>query len=171
MRLFFALWPNDVLRSQLAPHRLEVLRHCGGRPSLPLTLHMTLVYVGRVPEPRVEELTAIGDSIHQQAFDYEIDVAACFGKAGVAWLGSQQPPGALMDLRATLQNLVYGAGFPIDQREFRPHVTVARNITTFVEPWLVNPVTWNVNQFSLVAATTMQNGVRYESLRDWPLSP
>jgi RNA 2',3'-cyclic 3'-phosphodiesterase len=169
MRLFFALWPTDELRTELAPIRLEVLRHCGGRPSLPLTLHMTLVYVGRVPEPQVGELMAIGDGILQPAFDYQMDFAACFGKAGVAWLGAQNIPVSLMELQATLQKSVHDAGFAIDQREFRPHVTVARNIHNFVEPWAVSPVTWHVNRFSLVAANTVPNGVRYESLRDWPL--
>lgn len=170
MRLFFALWPTDELRSQLAPQRLEVLRHCGGRPSLPLTLHMTLVYVGRVPEPKIAELMTIGDSILQPAFDYQIDVAACFGKANIAWLGTQRVPQALLDLQLALKNAVQAAGFPADPRAFRPHVTVARNIHTFVDPWAVEPVAWRVNQFSLINAITTPKGVRYEPLRDWPLS-
>jgi RNA 2',3'-cyclic 3'-phosphodiesterase len=169
MRLFFALWPTDELRSELAAHRLEVLRHCGGRPSLPLTLHMTLVYVGRVPEPRVAELISIGDGILHPAFDYQMDVAACFGKAAIAWLGTQNLPRELMELQAKLQAAALHAGFPIDPREFRPHVTVARNINKFVDPWAVAPVTWHVNRFSLIAATPVHNGVRYESLYDWPL--
>jgi RNA 2',3'-cyclic 3'-phosphodiesterase len=169
MQLFFSLWPSEALRTELTPHRLEVLRHCGGRPSSHETLHMTLAFVGRVPEPRIAELIAIGSGILQPSFDYKIDVAACFGKANVAWLGAQNPPDELMNLQATLQTAVLEAGFPNDPREFRPHVTVARGITQFVEPWLVDPVVWRVNQFSLIKATSTPHGVQYESLRDWSL--
>ncbi len=169
MQLFFALWPTETLRSELSTQRLEVLRHCGGRPSLNDTLHMTLTFVGRVPEPRIAELIAIGNGILHPSFDYKIDVAACFGKAGVAWLGTQEAPAELMALQTSLQDAVQNAGFARDPREFRPHVTVARNITQFVEPWLVEPVTWRVNQFSLMQATPHKNSVQYESIRDWSL--
>ena len=43
MRLFFALWPRDQLRLALAPHRLDIARIAGGRPTTPVTMHMTMV--------------------------------------------------------------------------------------------------------------------------------
>jgi RNA 2',3'-cyclic 3'-phosphodiesterase len=169
MRLFFALWPDDDLRSKLAPHRLEVMRVCGGRPMLPATLHMTLIYVGEVEQARLADLFAIGDAVTAPAFTYTIDVAACFGKAGVAWLAADRTPQPLVDLQAELLAGAIAAKFSPDPRPFRPHLTVARGISRAVDPWHVTPVQWQVDRFRLVAAKPEEKGVAYETVREWAL--
>ncbi len=56
MRLFFAIWPEGDVRLTLAARRLEVARLTGGRPTLPVSLHLTMVYVGNVPQKRLLEM-------------------------------------------------------------------------------------------------------------------
>lgn len=169
MRLFFAIWPDEDLRSKLAPHRLEVTRVCGGRPMLPLTLHMTLIYVGEVEQIRLADLFAIGDAVRTPPFTYTIDVAACFGKAGVAWLAADRTPQPLIDLQTELKTGVTAAKFPADPRPFRPHMTVARGIARAVEPWHVTEVPWRIDRFRLVAAAPADKDITYETVREWAL--
>jgi RNA 2',3'-cyclic 3'-phosphodiesterase len=169
MRFFFALWPDEDLLARLAPHRLEIARVCGGRPTTPVTLHMTLNYVGPVSEPLMDELLAIGEAVTVTPFDYTIDVAACFGRAGVAWLAADRTPQSLIDLQSQISAASSAAKFATDPRPFRPHLTVVRNISRPVEPWHVTPVKWTIDRFSLIGARTDEKGVHYDVVREWAL--
>ena len=115
-RLFFALWPDDAVRVELARYRLDLARACEGRPVRTETLHITLVFIGEVPEVRVAELAACADRVTARAFDLVVDTAGCFDKAHVAWLGCSQPPAALLDLQFALQTEAAKAGFSVDAR-------------------------------------------------------
>ena len=43
MRLFFALWPDDAVRAELARWSRELHALCGGRTTRPENLHVTLL--------------------------------------------------------------------------------------------------------------------------------
>jgi RNA 2',3'-cyclic 3'-phosphodiesterase len=171
MRLFFALWPDDDVRLQLASQRLEVARLTGGRPTVPVTLHLTLVFAGNVPESRIPEIKMVASRVRAKSFDYVIDTAGCFGGPRVAWLASDNTPRALFDLQERLQSAIAGADFEVDGRTFRPHITVARDITNVFEPYFVPTVAWRIDQFCLVQAMQDGNAVRYDILDRWMLYP
>jgi RNA 2',3'-cyclic 3'-phosphodiesterase len=169
MRLFFALWPEDRVRLALAPQRLEAARATSGRPTMPVTLHLTLAFLGNVLESRLPELKKIAQQIDLEAFDYTIDLVGCFEQAGVAWLASEDPPDQLYKLQQTIHNALLKAGFDVDLRKFRPHITVARNIDRAFEARPIPPIRWPIRQFSLVGASRDDHGVTYDVLESWPL--
>lgn len=55
-RLFFALWPDEAMRRAMVQATREVVREAGGRPIPPSHLHVTLAFLGAVPETRLREL-------------------------------------------------------------------------------------------------------------------
>lgn len=169
MRLFFALWPDDDMRARLATQRLEITRISGGRPTLPVTMHMTLVFCGNVPEKRVLQMQMVAARTRIAPFDYAIDTAGCFAGPQVAWLASDSPPKGLFELQRTLFQSIREANFEVDDRTFRPHITVARHITSAFEPYPITPLTWPVRAFSLVHAIQSGNSIKYETLDTWPL--
>ncbi|HYL02781.1 MAG TPA: 2'-5' RNA ligase family protein, partial [Steroidobacteraceae bacterium] len=59
-RLFFALWPDAAQRTVLAHAVRKAVRNCGGRPVPAESLHVTLAFLGSVPESRMAELGAAG---------------------------------------------------------------------------------------------------------------
>ena len=152
MRLFFALWPDDNVRLALASQRLQIAQITGGRPTMPVTLHITMVYAGDISPARVPEIKMLQSRIRVPAFDFRIDVAGCFEAARVAWLASDTPPDGLFKLQQGLQTAMQGAGFEVDRRKFRPHITVARDVTTIFEPHPIAPLMWRVDNFCLVGA-------------------
>ncbi|HEX9390088.1 MAG TPA: RNA 2',3'-cyclic phosphodiesterase [Usitatibacteraceae bacterium] len=173
MRLFFALWPDDNTRIKLAQRRIEVVRLSGGRPLMPASLHMTLVYIGEVSEARIRDVNAIGDGIVHAGFDYPVDTAACFSEAGVSWLGAANPPLGLfslqMQLRVAVNSQQNADGFAIDKRRFRPHITVVREIEQPFDTSSIEPVIWSVRSFSLVNSRIDGGSAQHEVLRTWPL--
>jgi len=170
MRLFFSLWPDDETRLALAAHRLDVARLTGGRPTLPVTLHLTLVFAGNVPQQRVLEMQMAASRVRAAPFEYRIDTAGCFAGPRVAWLASDLPPQGLFDLQQALFHAVRDADFEVDPRTFRPHLTVARHITSMVEPFPIKPCVWKVDTFALVQVEQTGSALKYEVINQWPLN-
>ena len=170
MRLFFALWPSDEVRLAMAHARLDVARRCGGRPPAPVTMHLTLAFVGDTDDSNLPDLMRIGGAIKAKPFMLKIDTAHCFAKAQIAWIGSLAPPPAMFDLQEKLKTKLADAGFFIDPRAFRPHVTVSRHITGEFAPFHIPPIDWPVEAFQLVRSRLGQQGASYETLATFPLS-
>ncbi len=170
MRLILALWPDDKVRLALAAQRLEIARVTGGRPTMPVTMHMTLVFAGNVPASRLLELKMAIAQVRARPFTYVIDTAGCFDSAGVAWLAGAAPPKKLFDLQSTLYHTVANADFDVDARRFRPHITITRHIEHSFAQHAITPTPWRVDQFSLIQAIRDGASIRYETLETWPLT-
>lgn len=169
-RLFFALWPDDAVTLKLARYRLELARACEGRAVRPDTLHITLVFIGEVPETRIVELAGCADRVTARPFDLVVDTVGCFDKAHVAWLGCSQPPAALLDLQFALQTEAAQAGFSVDARPFKVHLTVVRNVGLAFKRRQLPGINWPVRSFNLIESALTESGPVYKILKTWELS-
>ena len=170
MRLFFALWPDELVRANLARQRIDLARASGGRPTRPATLHVTLVYLGDVAGSQLGDALTVGGSIFQPPFEYKVDLTGCYTSANIAWMGSEETPMELFILQETILAAANKIGFKTDPRTFRPHITVARNVTTPFASTEVSPTTWQVNSFSLIESRSTSVGPTYDIIKTWPLS-
>ena len=59
--------------------------------------------------------------------------------------------------------------FPVEDRSYSPHLTLARRSTTVIERRLPQPIAWRVNAFALVASETVDTGPLYRTIAEWPL--
>src|SRR5579859_6565187 len=64
-RLFFALWPNEALRAAFAHSVHGAAKACGGRPVPADNLHVTLAFLGSVPQRQLSELQSIAGQVAQ----------------------------------------------------------------------------------------------------------
>ena len=55
-RLFFALWPGEARRAAIEEAMRRRVETSRGRAIPPENLHVTLVFVGGVPESRIEHV-------------------------------------------------------------------------------------------------------------------
>jgi RNA 2',3'-cyclic 3'-phosphodiesterase len=168
-RLFFALWPDDRVRDQIVARRDAIALNTGGRPMLPGTLHMTLVFVGEAEELKVPTLISCGDRIRAPGFHLKVDARNYFTKSHLAWLGVTDLPAELVHLNDMLRNEVTAAGFPLDDRPLQPHITVARNCMRFPSPESITPIEWPIESFVLVDSRNTPSGPMYRVLKYWPL--
>jgi RNA 2',3'-cyclic 3'-phosphodiesterase len=58
-RLFFALWPDELMQSALAAAARTVISTCDGTAVPTRNFHFTLAFLGAVPEARIADLTPI----------------------------------------------------------------------------------------------------------------
>ena len=169
-RLFFALWPDDSVRLELARYRLNLARECEGRAVSSDTLHLTLVFIGAVSETRVAELAGCAKRVTAHRFDLVVDTAGCFKKTQIGWLGCSQPPAALSDLQLALRSSASEAGFGLDPRQFKPHVTGVRNVSFPIKRQKLPGISWPVRSFNLIESVTNESGPIYKILGTWQLS-
>jgi 2'-5' RNA ligase len=170
-RLFYALWPDEAVRKSLDAAADAVHAVCGGRRTPKACLHMTLVFLGATPEAQVPRLSAIGASITGiPSFQLRLDHGGVWPRAGVAWMAPTQTPPALGALVDALRDALGMAGIRHDVREYRPHVTLARDTRHRPRQWPAFDIPWTVTGFCLIESIAGARGSDYSPLAGWPLS-
>jgi RNA 2',3'-cyclic 3'-phosphodiesterase len=164
-RLYFALWPDDALRAALSAATARAVRVAGGRAVPPENLHVTLAFLGSVPGHRVAAAQAAARLVTVAPGVQAFDRVAQWGRSGPLVLAATRVEPALAGMQATLANALLAADFPLDRREFRPHVTLARRPTA---RWPAAPpeapggrLEWSWSTFVLVDSETGPGGSRY----------
>lgn len=119
MRTFLALRPP--------PRELEHLRAVLPRwPSAPERWHLTLAFLGEVPDPRAlsgpcAEVCAGSPPLRLQLRD-----SGRFGRGGPVWVGVAGDTTGLGALAEELAVACRREGIEVDRRPYRPHLTVGR---------------------------------------------
>ena len=98
-------------------------------------LHLTLKFIGAADESAVGPLAAACDEVADQHRPFEmllggVGAFANFRRPRVVWLGVESEP-RLELLHHDVELAASRAGYEVDGRAFRPHVTLARVRTPF----------------------------------------
>jgi RNA 2',3'-cyclic 3'-phosphodiesterase len=169
-RFFFALWPDEVSRIALGGVAREVALESGGRPTPPNLIHLTLAFVGPQPQIRVDSLRRLAGLIRARSFVLALDQVGGFRRAGIAWLGASAPHPELNTLHDDLARVLQSRAFPVDERPYAPHLTLARRSVTVVDRRLPEPIRWRVTSFALVSSEPGSSGPAYRTIAEWPLA-
>lgn len=92
-------------------------------------LHLTISFIGEVPDARVPELKESLSAVHVPPFFLPLQGLGSFnarGKPSVVWVGVGRGHPHLFALHKHLQDAVLKAGLEPDLRSFHPHITVGR---------------------------------------------
>jgi RNA 2',3'-cyclic 3'-phosphodiesterase len=166
-RVFFALWPTARTRLALVRSAKPAIRGCGGRPTPPGNLHMTIAFVGAVNAGQLERALSV-PPIAVGPIDLVLDRLGYWARPRILWLGSTELPPALVELETRLWEGLAEVGFRRERRAFAPHVTLARAASAVDEA--VEPVRWSARRLALVESVPAARGARYRPLRFWRLA-
>ena len=188
-RLFFALWPDAGQRAALAHATRKAVRSSGGRPVPEESLHVTLAFLGSVPERRVAELQAIARRVAEApeaapllvSFDRLVHWAKprilcaldALPSAGTEAAGAPRV-GALagapaLALAESLKSETTARGFSPDLKPFHAHVTVARKVARAPAAQPLSPVQWTFDGFALIESRTEPTGPVYSVIESYLL--
>lgn len=165
VRLFFALWPEEAERAALAAWCSPLHKLCGGRVMRSETLHNTLVFLGDVPQHRLEALTLAAREVAGEAFEVVFDEARYWGHNRIVYAAPTVIPPQMLQLVSNLESRLKAHRFRFDRREYKPHVTLLRNAQ-----WRDSPlpemkrVTWQARNFALVQSAPDKKGANYRVL-------
>jgi RNA 2',3'-cyclic 3'-phosphodiesterase len=173
--VFFALWPDSGQRAELVHATRKAVRSSGGRPVPEESLHLTLAFLGSVPERRVTELHAIARRVAQAAAASGAPILLSFDRL-VHWtkprilcaLDSEALTGAPA-LAESLKSETHAAGFSPDLKPFHAHVTVARKVAHAHPTQPLPPILWGFDAFALVESRTEPSGPVYSVIDSYPL--
>jgi 2'-5' RNA ligase len=112
---------------------------------------------------------AIGDTLPRHGFTLEFGVLGAWRASGVAWIAPALLPPPLEALHATLGERLTAAGYAIEQRTFRPHLTLARRCVQPISRSTITPIRWPAQKLHLMGSTLTPDGPVYRELAAWPL--
>lgn len=168
-RLFFAVWPDEAARASLASLAREVAHASGGHATAADKIHLTLAFLGNQPAARIPALHRLADGVEAPAFVLSLDEVGCFPRTGITWLGSRTVQSGLAALHLQLRDALLGDGFPIDERPYAPHLTLARRTKIALRRRLSEPIAWPVRSFALVVSDLAAGGSSYRTIAEWRL--
>lgn len=182
-RLFVALDPPDAVRRRIAALEAELERSAGhaGREIrwLPAeNVHLTLQFLGAVPEPRVVEVAAAVAAAAAAGLPLALEVRGAGGfpnarRPRVVWLGLGGDVPALAAIVQDLGRRLAPLGFPPEERPFSPHLTVGRARDGRGAPGLggalahvaeAEGVAWRAHDLVLFESHLSPKGPRYEPI-------
>jgi 2'-5' RNA ligase len=173
-RLFFALWPDAGVRARLAAlaQRIPAER---ARVVHPDDVHLTLQFLGPVPETRIPCLIESADAVvadgSQASIELSLRRLGYWSRPRVLWCAPEMCPAPLGMLVQALGERLTRCGFTPERRAFAPHVTLARKcpgkLVQALEP--MTPIPWTAAGFVLVESLSVARPPRYKVLHSWPL--
>jgi len=133
--------------------------------------HITLMFIGEVPEKDVKVIDNKLSTIEVPRFSLTLDVLGSFGSPPrVLWLGVEEND-TLKDLAFQVNNLLGG-----DMDRFHPHITLARikygvphNFAETLNATKIRKATWNVDRFVLFKSTLSRSGSIYTPIKTYEL--
>jgi len=150
----------------------------GARWVGPESFHITLLFIGEVPENRAVEVNDGLSEIIHPAFSISIDGLGTFGhaKPHTLWAGVTLTP-ELDHLHRKVVHAIDELDLDIDHRKFIPHITLARlsdapgrHLETFItENSPFHGGTQMIRSVSLIQSILSSEGSTYLKLMDYPL--
>lgn len=177
-RLFIAAPLDDSVRANLArvgtaaqPRSVTWVR--------PDNMHLTLAFLGEVEEHRVLDAEDATYAATEGFLEPLTLVAQGLGafpserKAKVLWAGLTGDVPALKQLQAALAAELRTAGFRLDDKRFRPHITLARFRSPQPMPDRLPRLQvfgeWQVSELQIIESHLHRSGARYVVRADVPL--
>lgn len=137
MRLFYGLSLPDDVRRLAASHAQALSAQFPGRYVLPENYHITLAFLGNVPDERIEDARSILRRCTQDAPPLRLTLGETgfFGsrERAIVTIGVHDAP-PLLPLHQSLIHALDDAGLPADHGPFSPHITLARRVSLPISP-------------------------------------
>lgn len=161
MRLFIAIhFSSEVKKILLSAIEELKQQTVSGNFTSPENLHLTLAFIGE--SERVSEIRAAIDRSADGPFEMAVSGTGRFGN--VYWVGIEKNP-KLKTLAESLQAELRNSGFDIENREFKPHITLARQVEASAPINLnVKRTAMFVSRVSLMKSERINGRLRYTEI-------
>jgi 2'-5' RNA ligase len=129
--------------------------------------HITLGFLGPVAGDHVDAIIRVLDGVDPPG-PFHLSLSGGGRFAAAVWAGVEGDLDELAELRTAVRDALAAGGFPIDDRPFTPHLTVAyhgdRGVRRILDGY--SGKSWPVDEFALFRS---QDGA-YQKLGRWPLA-
>jgi 2'-5' RNA ligase len=180
MRVFIAVdLPNEI-RKALSDVERELRPLTNNvRWVAPESIHITLKFIGEIPEKRFEDIDEAVTGLTWKSFTVTVRGVGFFPgtrSPRVFWAGMEAP--TMQGLAERLDTRMERLGFEKEKRAFRPHITLARASHSRIQSSLVSAAakyeqhefgSFVVDRMFLIKSTLKPSGAVYEKLKEYLL--
>jgi 2'-5' RNA ligase len=180
MRVFIAVDLPNELRTEFVEleRQLRPLTDTA-RWVAPESIHITLKFIGEVPEKRADDIDAALTGLTWKPFTITVRGVGFFPgnrSPRVLWAGMEAP--TMQKLAEELDQRMERLGFDKEKRAFRPHITLARARDSRLDSALVTAASeyaerefgsFTVDRIFLFKSTLNPAGAIHERLKEYPL--
>nr|WP_242568050.1 RNA 2',3'-cyclic phosphodiesterase [Clostridium botulinum] len=132
MRVFYAVTFQEETKEKLIEYKNLVSNNLvKGRFTNKNNFHLTLEFIGEVDEKELSLLTDILYKLQNPPKELITSHIGSFKRRDkdIIWLGIEENK-ELITLQRNLRNLLINNGFKIENRKYKPHITIGREIVT-----------------------------------------
>ncbi|MGI6140420.1 MAG: RNA 2',3'-cyclic phosphodiesterase [Caldicoprobacterales bacterium] len=130
MRLFIAINFNDDIKNNIMEIIERIKQYAvQGRFVNKEHMHLTLEFLGEISEERVEDIISAMKQISASPFVISLSELGHFKRkdGNIYWLGITGNKD-LIDIQGMVHNLLMEKKFKLEEREYRPHITIGRRV-------------------------------------------
>lgn len=168
-RLFFALWPSAEFCTEIEAATAAVVRESGGRIIPPRNFHVTLVFLGGVLPSRFAAVQLAGTmAANTPTFQLNFDRIEAWGRK-VLCLTASACPAEMIRLAEKLRDGLGDEPPQLSEHEFRPHLTLARDLPRARPPEPIKTLLLEAREFVLAESQRGAGGSHYSVVARWPL--
>lgn len=184
VRAFLSIEISEAVRLELSLVRNKLKKIKGIRWVAPDNIHLTLKFLGDIEQNQVDDIKRIISSVclNVRPMTLEIGRLGAFpdmDRPRIVWAGVGGEIKRLLNLQNTIDKTLQEVNFPMDKKNFFPHLTIGRikkpekcdilkkEITGIN---LLKTVKWRVDNIVLFKSQLMPEGAVYTHLWDFPLN-
>jgi len=164
-RIFFALWPDDRQRDRLRDQISPLAKLVEGQVVYLGDWHVTTAFIGNFPEADIPGLLARAAHIPVEPFRLRFDRVEFWPRPKVASLVAPTVPPELQRLVDAQNALLTDFGVAVENRTYRPHITVVRRARPFETQRLAQPAVVEWAAFELIESVSQPGGTAYHPLK------
>ncbi|ESS66802.1 2'-5' RNA ligase [Methyloglobulus morosus KoM1] len=164
-RLFFAIWPDECTRQQCVKIANAVVPEQAHSVQA-ANIHVTLLFLGNIDPDKEERFKQALAAVQAPRMTLCFDKLSFWKKPGILCLTTTNPSPEIESFVEVLSKLARGLGIPIDERPFKPHVTLAKKVKNQVSLGF-DPIIWHSSSFSLVESCQVSSGIVYRTVGEW----
>ena len=130
MRLFIAVNFEEKLKDSIQNIIRDIEKHSRkGRFVKNEHMHLTLEFLGEIPPEKVDLIKEAMEQGSGRTFTLELSGIGRFKRKGgdIYWIGLKKNP-SLFKIQKELHNLLLKKGFELEDREYKPHLTIGRKV-------------------------------------------
>ena len=177
MRLFFGIELIPQVREVLQKAQAEIYEKIGEiiRLTPPENLHLTVKFLGEVPEIRTAEILSLLTAwpATEPAVTMMLRRTGCFPPAGpvrIVWAGLEIAGDSLTRAREAFETACEMLGFPREHSDYSPHITLGRIKNGEISPQErrsiggieLEGVSQEIRHLTLFQSRLEKSGARYE---------
>jgi len=164
-RIFFALWPDDRQRDRLRDVISPLAKLVEGQHVYRGNWHVTTAFIGEFPGAGLRDLQARAAQIAVEPFRLRFDRVEFWPRPKIASLVAAIVPSELQRLVDAQNSLLADLGVKVEDRAYRPHITVVRRARPFETQRLAQPAVVEWSGFELVESISEPGGATYRPLK------